>query len=157
MSTAAETGSSVHLVMIGSRIIFHNGKLLVLDEDLLRRKAQEAAVRLNAASEVAPAGAMSVAKFVGMLCAAQGWAGHLVRRHLGGVCETQWPVIYTISCWARLAIWLRNCRTHPTTLKTSKFSQFNRNLCLAEREVLLKRHSRRQSKRNKAARDCEYG
>jgi hypothetical protein len=75
MSTAAETGSSVHLVMIGSRIIFDNGKLLVLDEDLLRRKAQEAAVRLNAASEVAPAGAMSVAKFVGMLCAGTGVGG----------------------------------------------------------------------------------
>jgi hypothetical protein len=37
------------------RIVFHNGKVLILDEDLLRRKAQELALRLNAANEVAPA------------------------------------------------------------------------------------------------------
>jgi 5-methylthioadenosine/S-adenosylhomocysteine deaminase len=84
----AETGSSVHTVMIGGRIVFHDGKLLTLDEGLLRRKAQEAALRLDAANDVALAGAMSVAKFVGMFCAAQGCEGHLVRRNLGVVCET---------------------------------------------------------------------
>src|SRR5882757_9593767 len=84
----AENGASVHTVMIGGRIVFHDGKLLTLDEGLLRRKAQEAALRLDAANDVALAGAMSVAKFVGMFCAAQGCEGHLVRRNLGVVCET---------------------------------------------------------------------
>jgi len=84
----AETGSSVHTVMIGGRIVFHDGKLLTLDEGLLRRDAQEAALRLDAANDVALAAATSVARFVGMFCAAQGGAGHPVRRNLGVVCET---------------------------------------------------------------------
>jgi 5-methylthioadenosine/S-adenosylhomocysteine deaminase len=84
----AETGSSVDTVMIGGRIVFHDGKLLTLDERLLRRDAQEAASRLDAANDVALAGAKSVAKFVGMFCAAQGCAGHPVRRNLDVVCES---------------------------------------------------------------------
>jgi 5-methylthioadenosine/S-adenosylhomocysteine deaminase len=84
----AETGASVHTVMVGGSIVFHDGKLLTLDENLLRRDAQEAALRLDAANGVALAAATSVAKFVGMFCAAQGCAGHASRRHLGVVCET---------------------------------------------------------------------
>jgi 5-methylthioadenosine/S-adenosylhomocysteine deaminase len=85
----AETGSSVHTVMIGGRIVFHDGKLLTLDESLLRRDAQEAASRLDAVNDVALAGARSVAKFVGMFCAAQGCSGHSMRRNLDVVvCET---------------------------------------------------------------------
>jgi 5-methylthioadenosine/S-adenosylhomocysteine deaminase len=85
----AETGSSVHTVMIGGRIVFHDGKLLTLDESLLRRDAQEAASRLDAVNDVALAGARSVAKFVGMFCAAQGCSGHSMRRNLEVVvCET---------------------------------------------------------------------
>jgi hypothetical protein len=80
--------ASVHTVMIGGRIVFHDGKLLTLDENLLRRGAQEAALRLDAANGAALAAATSVAKFVGMFCAAQGCAGHASRRHLGIVCET---------------------------------------------------------------------
>src|SRR5882724_1268073 len=38
-----ENGASVHTVMIGGRIVFHDGKLLTLDEPSLRRQAQEAA------------------------------------------------------------------------------------------------------------------
>jgi hypothetical protein len=58
--------------MIGGRIVFHDGKLLTLDERLLRRDAQEAASRLDAADDVALAGAKPVAKFVGMFCALRG-------------------------------------------------------------------------------------
>src|SRR5260221_4996593 len=84
----AETGSSVDTVMIGGRIVFHDGKLLTLDEGLLRRDAQEAASRLDAANDVALAGAKSGAKVGGMFCAAQGCAGHPVRRTFDVVCES---------------------------------------------------------------------
>jgi hypothetical protein len=70
-------------VIIGGRIVFHDSKLLTLNEDLLRRDAQEAALRLYAANDVALAAAMSVAKFIGMFCAAHGCTGHSMRRHLG--------------------------------------------------------------------------
>src|SRR5260370_39218990 len=89
----AETGSSVHTVMIGGRIVFHDGKLLTLDEGLLRRDAQEAALRLDPANDVALAGAAAVARFVGMFCAAHGSTGHPPARNLGVVreCERHRP------------------------------------------------------------------
>ena len=63
-------------------------RILAKWERLLRRDAQEAASRLDAANDVALAGAKSVAKFVGMFCAAQGCAGYPVRRNLDVVCES---------------------------------------------------------------------
>ena len=75
------------IVIRGGLILFHDGKLLTLDEGLLGRDAQEAASRLDAANDVALAGAKSVAKFVGMFRAAQGCTGHAVRRNLGIACE----------------------------------------------------------------------
>jgi hypothetical protein len=45
-----ENGASVHSVMIGGRVVFRDGKLLTLDESLLRRQAQEAADRLDRAN-----------------------------------------------------------------------------------------------------------
>jgi hypothetical protein len=41
------------IVIRGGLILFHDGKLLTLDEGLLRRDAQEAASRLDAANDVA--------------------------------------------------------------------------------------------------------
>ena len=38
-----ENGASVQTVMIGGRVVFHEGKLLTLDETVLRREAEEAA------------------------------------------------------------------------------------------------------------------
>jgi hypothetical protein len=75
------------IVIRGGLILFHDGKLLTLDEGLLRRDAQEAASRLDAANDVALAGAKSVSKFVGMFCAAQGCTGHPVRWNLDVACE----------------------------------------------------------------------
>jgi guanine deaminase len=83
----AENGASVHTVMIGGRIVFHDGKLLTLDESLLRRQAQEAANRLDQANAGAFASAATVSRLVGAFCAAQGCTGHTLPRKLSLACE----------------------------------------------------------------------
>jgi 5-methylthioadenosine/S-adenosylhomocysteine deaminase len=83
----AENGASVHTVMIGGRVVFHDGSLLTLDEALLRRQAQEAANRLDQANAGAYASAATVARLVGAFCAAQGCSGHALPRKLSLVCE----------------------------------------------------------------------
>jgi guanine deaminase len=77
-----ENGASVDTVMIGGRIVFHDGKLLTLDEAALRQRAEEAARRLDAANaEVFTSGA-KVLRLVGAFCAAQGCGLHSPRRKL---------------------------------------------------------------------------
>jgi 5-methylthioadenosine/S-adenosylhomocysteine deaminase len=83
----AENGASVHTVMIGGHIVFHDGKLLTLDEALLRRQAQEAAHRLDEANAGAFANATTVSRLVGAFCAAQGCTGHTLPRKLSLACE----------------------------------------------------------------------
>jgi 5-methylthioadenosine/S-adenosylhomocysteine deaminase len=83
----AENGASVHTVMIGGRVVFHDGKLLTLDEVLLRRQAEEAAHRLDQANAGAFATSATVARLVGAFCAAQGCTGHALPRKLGLACE----------------------------------------------------------------------
>jgi 5-methylthioadenosine/S-adenosylhomocysteine deaminase len=83
----AENGASVHTVMIGGRVVFHDGKLLTLDEALLRRQAEEAAHRLDQANAGAFATSATVARLVGAFCAAQGCTGHALPRKLGLACE----------------------------------------------------------------------
>jgi 5-methylthioadenosine/S-adenosylhomocysteine deaminase len=82
-----ENGASVHTVMIGGRVVFHDGKLLTLDESLLRRQAQEAADRLDRANAGIYASAATVAQLVGTFCAAQGCTGHALPRKLRVMCE----------------------------------------------------------------------
>jgi guanine deaminase len=82
-----ENGASVHTVMIGGRIVFHDGKLLTLDEAALRQQAQHAADRLDEANAGAFASAATVARLVGTFCAAQGCTGHALPRKLGLACE----------------------------------------------------------------------
>jgi guanine deaminase len=81
-----ENGASVHTVMIGGRIVFHDGKLLTLDESLLRQRAQAAAARLDQANAETNASGAAVARLVGAFCAAQGCTGHPLPRKLGLVC-----------------------------------------------------------------------
>lgn len=83
----AENGASVQTVMIGGRIVFHDGKLLTLDESLLRRQAEEAANRLDHANAGTFASAATVARLVGTFCAAQGCTGHPMPRKLSLACE----------------------------------------------------------------------
>jgi 5-methylthioadenosine/S-adenosylhomocysteine deaminase len=83
----AENGASVDTVMIGGRIVFRDGKLLTLDESLLRRQAQEAAHRLDDANAEAFASAADIARLVGAFCAAQGCTGHTLPRKLSLACD----------------------------------------------------------------------
>jgi 5-methylthioadenosine/S-adenosylhomocysteine deaminase len=83
----AENGASVQTVMIGGRIVFRDGKLLTLDESLLRKQAEEAANRLDRANAGTFASAATVARLVGVFCAAQGCTGHPMPRKLSLACE----------------------------------------------------------------------
>jgi hypothetical protein len=82
-----ENGASVRTVMIGGRIAFHDGKLLTLDERLLRRQAQQAASRLDQANAETYASAATVARMVGTFCAAQGCTGMRCRE------SSRWPAM----------------------------------------------------------------
>lgn len=83
----AENGASVHTVMIGGRIVFHDGQLLTLDEALLRRQAEAAANRLDQAHEATTTSATTFSRLVGAFCAAQGCTGHALPRKLRWTCE----------------------------------------------------------------------
>jgi 5-methylthioadenosine/S-adenosylhomocysteine deaminase len=83
----AENGASVQAVMIGGRIVFQDGRLLTLDENLLRREVEEAARRLDRSNAETYASAATVARLVGTFCAAQGCTGHAMPRKLSLACE----------------------------------------------------------------------
>jgi guanine deaminase len=77
-----ENGASVDTVMIGGRIVFHDGRLLTLDEVALRHRAEEAARRLDEANAEVFARGSEVSRLVGAFCAAQDCAMHSWRRKL---------------------------------------------------------------------------
>jgi 5-methylthioadenosine/S-adenosylhomocysteine deaminase len=77
-----ENGASVDTVMIGGRIVFHDGRLLTLDETLLRSRAEEAARRLDEANTEIFASGATVSRLVGAFCAAQGCDVHSPRRKI---------------------------------------------------------------------------
>jgi 5-methylthioadenosine/S-adenosylhomocysteine deaminase len=83
-----ENGASVDAVMIGGRVVFRDGKLLTLDEPLLRRQAQEAANRLDRADGTPTASTEIVSQLVGAFCSAQGCLGHKLPRKLNLACES---------------------------------------------------------------------
>jgi guanine deaminase len=82
-----ENGTSVQSVMIGGRVVFHDGKLLTLDEAELRRQAETAAQRLDQANADLYASGAAVSRLVGAFCAAQGCSGHPLPRKLNLACE----------------------------------------------------------------------
>ena len=77
-----ENAASVRTVMIGGRIVLHDGKLLTLDEAALRARAQEAARRLDEFNADVFVSGATVSRLVGALCAAQGCGMHAPRRKL---------------------------------------------------------------------------
>ena len=82
-----ENGASVQTVMIGGRVVFQDGKLLTLDEALLRQQAEAAAHRLDQANADLYASGAAVARLVGAFCAAQGCTGHPLPRKLSLACQ----------------------------------------------------------------------
>jgi 5-methylthioadenosine/S-adenosylhomocysteine deaminase len=82
-----ENGASVDTVMIGGRVVFRDGRLLTLDEAVLRRQAQEAADRLDRADGIPHASTSVASQLVGAFCAAQGCLGHKLPRKLNLACE----------------------------------------------------------------------
>jgi 5-methylthioadenosine/S-adenosylhomocysteine deaminase len=77
-----ENAASVKTVMIGGRIVLHDGKLLTLDEAALRARAQEAARRLDESNADVFVSGATVSRLVGAFCAAQGCGMHAPRRKL---------------------------------------------------------------------------
>ena len=77
-----ENGASVDTVMIGGRIVFRDGRLLTLDEAALRRRAEEAARRLDEANADLFASGAKISRLVGAFCAAQGCGLHSPQRKI---------------------------------------------------------------------------
>jgi 5-methylthioadenosine/S-adenosylhomocysteine deaminase len=77
-----ENGASVDTVLIGGRIVFHDGKLLTLDEVQLRSRAEEAARRLDEANAEVFASGAGISRLVGAFCAGQGCGTHAWARKL---------------------------------------------------------------------------
>jgi guanine deaminase len=78
----AESGSAIDRVMVGGRIVLEDGRLTTIDEAKLRRQAEEAAARLDAANAGAKHMAASIHDFVGTFCVAHGRADCHIRRRL---------------------------------------------------------------------------
>ena len=77
----AESGAGVRQVMVNGRLILDDGRVLGIDEQQLRRDAEAAAKRLDAANEAALAGAAAMHAGAGRFCAAAGSAPfHIERR-----------------------------------------------------------------------------
>lgn len=76
-----ENGASVRRVIVGGRTLFHDGRLLTLDEPALRRQAEAAATRLDAANAPALAASGAVASLIGSFCTSLGCASHPIRRN----------------------------------------------------------------------------
>jgi 5-methylthioadenosine/S-adenosylhomocysteine deaminase len=77
-----ENGASVDRVMIGGRSVFHEGRLLTIDEEDLRSRAEQAARRLDESNAETFASGANVSRLVGAFCAAQGCEMHSPRRKL---------------------------------------------------------------------------
>ena len=65
----AEDGTGVESVMVGGRWVVRERKLLTVDVEALRRKAEEAVERLNAANAEAKALGEKLHPYVGHFCA----------------------------------------------------------------------------------------
>ena len=77
-----ESGAAVDKVMVDGRMVLENGRMLTLDEDRLRRDAEAAALRLDAANEPAAAFARSFGDAVGLFCIGLARHPHHVERKL---------------------------------------------------------------------------
>jgi guanine deaminase len=78
----AESGAAVESVMIDGKFVLKQGKLMTIDEEKLRRDAEAAVQRLDAANEASRQFAHGIADFVGAFCIGQARVAHHVHRRL---------------------------------------------------------------------------
>jgi guanine deaminase len=78
----AESGAAIEAVMVGGRFILRDGRLLTVDEAKLRRDAEAARARLDAANQSSLQVARALEDWVGAFCIAQARAPGLPRRRL---------------------------------------------------------------------------
>src|SRR6185312_6161317 len=71
----AESGAAVASVMIDGRFVLRDGRFLTIDEAALKRKAEAAAARLDAANAGAARLADAIAEAVGLFCIGQSAPG----------------------------------------------------------------------------------
>lgn len=77
-----ESGAAIDSVMVGGRFILQDGRLLTVDEAKLRRDAEEARARLDAANAGSMRIARSLEEWVGAFCIAQARTPGLPRRRV---------------------------------------------------------------------------
>jgi 5-methylthioadenosine/S-adenosylhomocysteine deaminase len=78
----AENGAAVDSVMIGGRMVLEHGRLLTIDEDGLRRDAQQAAQRLDRLNQAALSQSRKLGELVGCFCLAHARSPFQVHRRL---------------------------------------------------------------------------
>jgi 5-methylthioadenosine/S-adenosylhomocysteine deaminase len=78
----AESGAAIEAVIVGGRFILRDGRLLTVDEAKLRRDAEAARARLDAANQSSLQVARALEDWVGAFCIAQARTPGLPRRRL---------------------------------------------------------------------------
>ena len=78
----AESGAAIEAVIVGGRFILRDGRLLTVDEAKLRRDAEAARARLDAANQSSLQVARALEDWVGAFCVAQARTPGLPRRRL---------------------------------------------------------------------------
>jgi guanine deaminase len=78
----AESGAAIAAVMVGGRFVLRDGRLLTVDESKLRRDAEAARARLDAANEGSLQVARALEDWVGAFCIAQARTPGLPRRRI---------------------------------------------------------------------------
>ena len=78
----AENGAAVDSVMIGGRMVLEHRRLLTIDEDRLRRDAQQAAERLDGINQAALLQSRKLGELVGCFCLAHARSPFHVHRRL---------------------------------------------------------------------------
>jgi guanine deaminase len=78
----AENGAAIHSVLVDGRFVLRDGRMLNIDEPRLRRQAEEAAARLDAANADALRAAEQFSDLVGRFCIAHARAPSHIHRRL---------------------------------------------------------------------------
>src|SRR2546425_477060 len=81
----AETGAAVDTVLVGGRVVVKGGRVLTVDEDRLRARAQEAADRIRVKNAAAWTLAAELAPYLSTACRAAAAAPYPVNRYAAPV------------------------------------------------------------------------